>query len=62
MKYSDAFDIIERNNLNGYIIISNSDIFFDNTLINLYKSSLSTNKNVYCQLRFEYSNKDLKSY
>lgn len=59
MKYSDAFDIVERNSLNGYIIISNSDIFFDDTLTNLYKSGSSKKKMVYCQLRFEYTDNDL---
>ena len=59
MKYCDAFDIVERNGLNGYIIISNSDIFFDDTLTNLYKSGSSKKKKVYCQLRFEYTDNDL---
>lgn len=59
MKYSDAFDIVERNSLNGYIIISNSDIFFDDTLTNLYKSGSSKKRMVYCQLRFEYTDNDL---
>jgi len=61
MKYSDAFDIVEQNNLNGYIIISNSDIFFDNTLSNLYTSGLSETKMVYSQLRFEYTDSDLSN-
>ena len=32
MKYSDAFNIVSQFNLKGYIIIANSDIFFDSTL------------------------------
>ena len=59
MKYSDAFNIVEEFDLKGYIIISNSDIFFDNTLTNLYISGLSREKKVYSQLRFEYNNNDL---
>ena len=29
LKYSDVFDIIEDHKINGYIILANSDIFFD---------------------------------
>lgn len=61
MNYSDAFDIVEQYNLNGYIIISNSDIFFDNTLSNLYTSGLSQKKMIYSQLRFEYTDNDLSN-
>tara|TARA_A100001011_G_scaffold396838_1_gene496023 strand:- start:646 stop:2475 length:1830 start_codon:yes stop_codon:yes gene_type:complete len=59
LKYSDVYDIIEEYNLKGYIITSNSDIFFDDTLTNLYKSGSSKKKMVYCQLRFEYTDNDL---
>jgi uncharacterized protein (UPF0297 family) len=61
MKYSDVFDIVEQNSLKGYIIISNSDIFFDDTLSNLYTSGLSEKKKVYSQLRFEYTDSDLSN-
>ena len=56
--YNDIFTIIEEMAITGYIIISNSDIFFDNTLENLYTSCLSTTKKMYSQLRFEYNNDD----
>lgn len=61
MKYSDAFDIIESNSINGYIIVANSDIFFDSTLVNLYTSGLHINKKIFSQLRFEYTNTDLSA-
>lgn len=59
LKYSDVFEIIDRENIKGYILLSNSDIFFDITLLNLYKSGLHNTKKIYNQLRFEYTNKDL---
>ena len=59
MKYSHAFSIVDRYNFKGYIIIANSDIFFDNTLQNLYTSGLSSKKMIYSLLRFEYTDPDL---
>ena len=59
MAYNDAFNIIEENNISGYVIISNSDIFFDETLNNIYKSGIHKEKSIYSQLRFEYSDTDL---
>ena len=59
LKYQDAFDIVDKIDYSCYIIVANSDIFFDDTLIKLYKSGLSKKKKVYCQLRFEYTDTDL---
>ena len=42
----------------GYLILANSDIYFDKTLKNIYKTPLSTTKSCFTQLRFE-SNKKL---
>ena len=58
MKYSDAFNIVSQHELKGYIIIANSDIFFDDTIKNLYVSNASLERKVYCLLRFEYTNSD----
>jgi hypothetical protein len=59
MKYSDAFNIVSQYNLKGYIIVANSDIFFDSTIEKLYVSNAALEKKVYCLLRFEYTNTDL---
>ncbi len=59
LQYKDVFDIIDNLKLNGYIIIANSDIFFDNKLTNIYKSKLFNYKKIYCQLRYEYSEYNL---
>ena len=54
LKFQDIFDYISTNNINGYNIIINSDIFFDNTIKNLYKSDIHINKKMFALLRFEY--------
>tara|TARA_Y100000389_G_scaffold198035_2_gene233795 strand:- start:13 stop:1788 length:1776 start_codon:yes stop_codon:yes gene_type:complete len=59
MKYTDVFDLVENYNLKGYILVANSDIFFDKSLKNIFKSGLSSQKKVYCQLRFEYTDNNL---
>lgn len=60
MRYSHPFALKKALNLNGYIIISNTDIFFDKTLLNLRKTSLSIEKSMYALLRFEY-NKNIQN-
>lgn len=61
LKYKDFFDFVDE--ISGYCILINSDIFFDEeTITNLYKSDLSITKSCFCQLRFEYSgNLDVSS-
>lgn len=54
LKYKDIIEYVKKINWNGYVVFSNSDIFLDNTLENLYTSSLSYISSWYCQLRFEY--------
>ena len=56
---SDIFDFIEKEKLNGYIVTCNADIFFNHTLQNIYTSGIDKQKIVYCQLRFEYTQKNL---
>jgi hypothetical protein len=54
MKYIHPFLLIELQKIKGYILISNSDIFFDNTLLNIRRTSLSIQKSIYALLRFEF--------
>jgi hypothetical protein len=54
MTYLHPMCTVKSLKLNGYIVIANSDIFFDNTIINLRKTSLSQIKSFYALLRFEY--------
>lgn len=59
LKYIDVFLQVKRLKLDGYIVFANSDIFFDNTIVNLRRSCLSVEKAIYALLRFEYTNKKL---
>ena len=59
--YTDCFDYIERASLNGFIIISNLDIFYDGNLIHIKKSNLQNEKKVFCQLRYEYDERNILS-
>ena len=58
--FKDIFQVIENISLKGYIVIANSDIFFDKTLDRLKQYDLK-NKNILTLCRYEYSNnKSLK--
>jgi hypothetical protein len=58
LKFKDVFEYILTNNIKGYNIMINSDIFFDETLKNLYRSDIHVNKKMFAQLRYEYDEKD----
>jgi len=60
LTFKKVFDYANENNIKGYIIFANSDIFFDATIKNLYKSSLHKEKGICALTRFEYLNKNLK--
>lgn len=57
MTYKHAFSLVNEKNLSGYIVISNSDIFFDSSLQNVYRTCLSQTRSFYTQLRHEYDGK-----
>ena len=59
MTYQDIFTFVENNNIDGYIIISNSDIFFDKTIKNIQKCQVIKDKKVYCLNRFSFDSKKL---
>lgn len=60
LTFQKVFDYVNDNNIKGYIIFANSDIFLDSTIKNLYKSSLHKEKEIFALTRFEYTNKNLK--
>lgn len=61
LTFKNVFDYTNNNNIKGYIVFCNSDIFFDSTIKNLYKSSLHKKKGAYALTRFEYQKeKNLK--
>jgi len=53
LMFSDVFKFVIDNNINGYIILSNSDIYYDNTLNNIYKIQLKKHRIALCQSRTE---------
>jgi hypothetical protein len=55
LKFQDVFDYIYDNNITGYNIIVNSDIFLKNNIRNIYKSDIHINKKMYALLRYEYN-------
>ena len=40
LKFSDIFELVDKMKLKGYIITCNADIFFNNTLTNIYSSGI----------------------
>ena len=64
MKYSDFFNFInhkkEKDNLEGYVVLANSDIYLNETVTNLYRTNLSFKKACFMQLRLDTIRKHLK--
>ena len=56
--FKDVFEYIYINNITGYNVIINSDIFFDKTIQHLFKSDIHINKKMYALLRYEYEPDD----
>lgn len=57
----DVFENIEKHNIKGYIVTSNSDIFFDESLNNIKYARMLDEKKVFTLLRYEYKKEvDLK--
>jgi len=54
LRYIDVFKYVLSSALDGYIVLCNSDIFFDDTIINVRRSCLSQEKALYALIRFEY--------
>ena len=54
MTYKDAFALVNREALQGYVVVANSDIFFDATVQQLRRSALAHTRSFYVNLRFEY--------
>ena len=55
IQYKDIFQYVNDSSLHGYIVFTNSDIFFDDTICNLYKTDcFKTSKSILMQLRYEY--------
>ena len=53
LMFKDVIDYVKNNNIEGYIIISNSDIYYNETLLNIYRFNLKNKRAALCQLRIE---------
>ena len=62
LTYKDVFNCVQGDRLNGYIICCNADIFFDDTLQNIFNSELHAKKQVLMPLRFDYNDKGKIKY
>ncbi len=56
LRFSDFFNFIQDNNIQGYNVLINIDIFFDETINNLNYSDIDISKKMFSLLRFEYRN------
>ena len=54
LTFKDVFLFVENNNIDGYIITCNSDIFFDKTISNLHYTDLDCCQKLISLLRWEY--------
>jgi hypothetical protein len=54
LSYKDAMEYVSLNNVKGYLMLANTDIFFDRSVVNVMRSGLATTRKMFCQLRFEY--------
>lgn len=53
LKYQTCIDFINKNNISGYVVIANSDIFFDKTIKIIFKLNLHLEKIFICLSRHE---------
>ena len=58
LQFSFFFNYTKQNNIIGFNILANADIFFDNSIANLNKSDIDTNKKLFALLRYEYMNQE----
>ena len=54
LKFSDVFDFVAKKKLLGFVVVINSDIFFDETIRLLNKTDMHLHKSMLSLLRYEY--------
>ena len=59
LKFSDVFIFINNNNIKGYNILLNSDIFLDNSINNLLYSDLHSSRKMCSLLRYDLNSEDI---
>jgi len=56
LRFSTVFHYVKYHIKNAYIILSNSDILFDESINNIFNKTIHTDRSMMCQSRFEYNN------
>lgn len=59
MTFLDVFKTIDNVGLQGYIVVTNSDIFFNKTFENIFRSNLMHKKKIFSLLRLEYNKNNI---
>jgi hypothetical protein len=59
LTFKQALDFVKGDSIKGYIVILNTDIFLDNTIRNLRKTTFDKEKGMFSLLRWEFTNKNL---
>lgn len=54
LSFKDVFKYIRENQIAGYCVLTNADIFFDTSLRKLLYSSISNNETIFALLRYEF--------
>lgn len=55
LKYNTCAEYVRKSKLHGFIIFTNSDIFFDESVYNLQLTNLHKSKKLFALLRYEYN-------
>ena len=61
LMFKDVFEYINENNIKGYNVIINADIFFDENIKNLFNSDIHMTKKMYALLRYEYNRENINN-
>ena len=62
LRFSDFFNYVKSENIEGYCVLLNIDIFVDDTIAKLRHSDIATQPKIFSLLRFEYrEEEDIKS-
>ena len=59
LSFKMLFDFIKKENISGYIVIANTDIFFNDSIIHVLRTGLSNKKAMYAQVRYEFTHRNL---
>lgn len=62
MSFKDVFDFVESENIQGYIVFSNSDIEINTSIYKLNYTNISNEKQLLCLTRYEIYEESLKKF